>query len=198
MGPISNIGPKTSRAARDRPELNLEAKLSRHNNLPEIVAGRRPHGGGRRHHVACGAWPHACRILCGAWRWLRQPVAQCFSPGRPPEAHGRANLSPSVAQPARKSAARVAQQLRNSGRQARSCAASEQVPRAHMRVGVSRGVTSLATGAWLQPESQRDWLFTVGGGRLRLIKSTTGSKVPSSACTRRPDEISTDGNSSKS
>ncbi|KZV36939.1 hypothetical protein F511_25764 [Dorcoceras hygrometricum] len=37
---------------------------------------------------------------------------------------------------------------------------------------------------------------TVGGGRLRLIKSTTGSKVPSSACTRRPDEISTDGNSS--
>ncbi|KZV47803.1 exportin 1 [Dorcoceras hygrometricum] len=63
--------------------------------------------------------------------------------------------------------------------------------------GVSRGVNSLATGAWLQPESQEDWLFTVGGGRLRLIKSTTGSKVPSSACTRRPDEISTDGNSSK-
>ncbi|KZV43817.1 polygalacturonase-like [Dorcoceras hygrometricum] len=39
-------------------------------------------------------------------------------------------------------------------------------------------------------------LQTVGGGRLRLIKSTIGSKVPSSACTRRPDEISTDGNSS--
>ncbi|KZV21096.1 hypothetical protein F511_33226 [Dorcoceras hygrometricum] len=53
-------------------------------------------------------------------------------------------------------------------------------------------------GAWLQPESHGDWLFTVGGGRLRLIKSTNGSKVPSSACTRRPDEISTDGNSSKS
>ncbi|KZV34666.1 hypothetical protein F511_10941 [Dorcoceras hygrometricum] len=52
-------------------------------------------------------------------------------------------------------------------------------------------------GAWLQPESQGDWLFTVGGGRLRLIKSTTRSKVPSSACTRRPDEISTDGNSER-
>ncbi|KZV52305.1 hypothetical protein F511_36499 [Dorcoceras hygrometricum] len=39
-------------------------------------------------------------------------------------------------------------------------------------------------------------LQTVGGGRLRLIKSTTRSKVPSSACTRRLDEISTDGNSS--
>ncbi|KZV52361.1 hypothetical protein F511_04966 [Dorcoceras hygrometricum] len=37
---------------------------------------------------------------------------------------------------------------------------------------------------------------TVGGGRLRLIKSTTESKVPSSACTRRPEEMSTDGNSS--
>ncbi|KZV30690.1 hypothetical protein F511_19483 [Dorcoceras hygrometricum] len=40
--------------------------------------------------------------------------------------------------------------------------------------------------------------FTVGDGRLRLIRSTTGSKFPSSACTRRPDEISTNGNSSKS
>ncbi|KZV06612.1 hypothetical protein F511_45906 [Dorcoceras hygrometricum] len=41
MGPTSNIGPKTSWAARDRPELNLEEKFSRRNNLPEIVAGRR-------------------------------------------------------------------------------------------------------------------------------------------------------------
>ncbi|KZV37486.1 hypothetical protein F511_43433 [Dorcoceras hygrometricum] len=32
---------------------------------------------------------------------------------------------------------------------------------------------------------------------IRLIESTTGSKVPSSVYTRRPDEISTDGNSSK-
>ncbi|KZV46267.1 hypothetical protein F511_14099 [Dorcoceras hygrometricum] len=43
--------------------------------------------------------------------------------------------------------------------------------------GVSRGVTLLETGAWLQPESQGDWLFTVGGGRLRLIRSMTGSKL---------------------
>ncbi|KZV21864.1 hypothetical protein F511_10000 [Dorcoceras hygrometricum] len=42
MGPKSNIGPKTSWDARDRPELNLEEKFSRRNNLPEIVAGRRP------------------------------------------------------------------------------------------------------------------------------------------------------------
>ncbi|KZV17064.1 P-loop containing nucleoside triphosphate hydrolases superfamily protein [Dorcoceras hygrometricum] len=41
---MSDIGPKTSWAVRDRPELNLELKFSRCNNLPEIVAGRRPHG----------------------------------------------------------------------------------------------------------------------------------------------------------
>ncbi|KZV48044.1 hypothetical protein F511_26455 [Dorcoceras hygrometricum] len=28
--------------------------------------------------------------------------------------------------------------------------------------------------AWLQPESQGDWLFTVGGGRLRLISKAGG------------------------
>ncbi|KZV35549.1 exportin 1 [Dorcoceras hygrometricum] len=52
--------------------------------------------------------------------------------------------------------------------------------------------------AWLRPVSRGNRHFTVGGGRLRLIRPTTGSKVPSSTCTRRPDEISTDRNSSKS
>ncbi|KZV35929.1 putative malic acid transport protein, malate permease [Dorcoceras hygrometricum] len=33
------------------------------------------------------------------------------------------------------------------------------------------------------------WLFTVGGGRSSLIRSTTGNTTPSSACTRRPDEF---------
>ncbi|KZV28949.1 poly(rC)-binding protein 3-like [Dorcoceras hygrometricum] len=64
--------------------------------------------------------------------------------------------------------------------------------------GVSQGFTLVATGDWRLPESQGDWLFMVGGGRISLIRSTIGSKVPSSACTRRPDEINTDGNSSKS
>ncbi|KZV38247.1 hypothetical protein F511_28861 [Dorcoceras hygrometricum] len=31
--------------------------------------------GGRRHHVTCGARPHACRNACGPWRVMRQPVA---------------------------------------------------------------------------------------------------------------------------
>ncbi|KZV19941.1 hypothetical protein F511_15248 [Dorcoceras hygrometricum] len=38
-------------------------------------------------------------------------------------------------------------------------------------------------------------LQTVGGGRSS-IRSTTGFKTPSSACTRRSDEFSTDGNTS--
>ncbi|KZV49397.1 hypothetical protein F511_29305 [Dorcoceras hygrometricum] len=42
MGSISNIGPKTSWAARDRPELNLE-KLA-----IAMMPGISPHGGGRR------------------------------------------------------------------------------------------------------------------------------------------------------
>ncbi|KZV46828.1 triacylglycerol lipase [Dorcoceras hygrometricum] len=37
-GPISNIGPKTSWAARDRPELNLEVKFSRRKELPKITS----------------------------------------------------------------------------------------------------------------------------------------------------------------
>ncbi|KZV55772.1 hypothetical protein F511_15008 [Dorcoceras hygrometricum] len=37
MGPISNIGPKTSRAARDTPELNPRKQTIRHD-----IAGRRP------------------------------------------------------------------------------------------------------------------------------------------------------------
>ncbi|KZV13750.1 hypothetical protein F511_45088 [Dorcoceras hygrometricum] len=69
MGSISNIGPKTSRAARDRPELNPRKQTSRHD-----IAGASPDGG-RRHHVACGARSHARRNACGAWRTMRQPVA---------------------------------------------------------------------------------------------------------------------------
>ncbi|KZV46449.1 hypothetical protein F511_11300 [Dorcoceras hygrometricum] len=55
VGPISNIGPKTSWAARDRPDLNQEVKFSRRNNLSERHAGRQPHGGGGRQQIACGS-----------------------------------------------------------------------------------------------------------------------------------------------
>ncbi|KZV24184.1 hypothetical protein F511_03501 [Dorcoceras hygrometricum] len=41
MGPKSNIGPKTSRGARDRPEKNLEAKFSRRNDIGDSSDGCR-------------------------------------------------------------------------------------------------------------------------------------------------------------
>ncbi|KZV56603.1 hypothetical protein F511_09938 [Dorcoceras hygrometricum] len=47
------IGPKTSWAARDRPEQYLEEN-NRRNGLPE----RSPDDGGRRQRIACGSLPH--------------------------------------------------------------------------------------------------------------------------------------------
>ncbi|KZV22104.1 hypothetical protein F511_11632 [Dorcoceras hygrometricum] len=100
MGPISNIGPKTPRAARDRPEQNLEAKFSRCND-----AGDSPDGGRTAAAVAnlaCGVWPHAAApsaALPGSI--VRQPWR---TSGRPPR-----NI---VAQPCVKRRTTMAQQLR--------------------------------------------------------------------------------------
>ncbi|KZV49957.1 hypothetical protein F511_04265 [Dorcoceras hygrometricum] len=233
-------------------------KISRRNEAG-YVAGQRPHGGGRRHHVVCGAWPHACRIVRGAWRWLRQPVAQRFSPDRPPEAHDCATnfatalataglhrakdcaasssqrpismreAAPSIRPPCATSAHDIARPARSramvsaaacSGRQAKTNFVVQSEIReldaiqativlkdpslgSETTVGETVAdpdpVSRRRSGsAWLRPVSRGNRHFTEGGGRLRLIRSTTGSKVPSSACTRRPDEISTDGNFSKS
>ncbi|KZV51453.1 hypothetical protein F511_25033 [Dorcoceras hygrometricum] len=190
------------------PELNLEEKISRRNDSGD-VAGRRwlpptsrvAQISAQRRATSC-AWPLA----------TTGQHAPCPH-GQPASSH--ATIALIVGRPPCK----VAAQRRPSSAQHLGldkasdrlpCAASAQVPRAFMRAGEGAADpshssdTTVGNGggsrsrAWLQPESQGDWLFTVGGGRLRLIKSTTGSKVPSSACTRRPDEISTDGNSSKS
>ncbi|KZV35733.1 hypothetical protein F511_14088 [Dorcoceras hygrometricum] len=73
---------------------------------------------------------------------------------------------------------------------ATSCA--KQRPMGRPPACIDRNMMHLATTSF----TRKPALQAVGGGRLRRIKSTTGSKVPSSACTRRPEEISTDGNSS--
>ncbi|KZV28232.1 eukaryotic translation initiation factor 3 subunit A [Dorcoceras hygrometricum] len=44
-----------------------------HKVVRETSNNRRGRG---RHHVACGARPHACRNECGAWRWIHQRVEQ--------------------------------------------------------------------------------------------------------------------------
>ncbi|KZV07149.1 hypothetical protein F511_45369 [Dorcoceras hygrometricum] len=57
MGPISNIGPKTSWTAWDRPEQNLEAKFSRHNNAGDSSDGGRTAAVAAIMHVSCGILP---------------------------------------------------------------------------------------------------------------------------------------------
>ncbi|KZV57795.1 hypothetical protein F511_27365 [Dorcoceras hygrometricum] len=234
-----------------QPDLNLEVKFSRRNNLPEIVAGRQPHDGGRRQHVARQPRKQAHVQPCAA---AKHHAKQC-----PAMAHPASIKRPASA----KQFARVAANHR-----ATSCAAAghgqsfdgatgsaiHSHSSATMRATIARGSNNklaakrgrrtrsralmraegrgrrtrrrpVAKKFLFQSEIQdldaiqativlkdpslssdttvgKRWRIRIpspgGGGRLRLIKSTTGIKVPSSACTRRPDEISTDGNSSKS
>ncbi|KZT75899.1 hypothetical protein F511_47076 [Dorcoceras hygrometricum] len=58
MGPISNIGPKTSWAARDRPEQNLEAKFSRRNDVGDSPDDGCTAAVAAIMHVSCGILPH--------------------------------------------------------------------------------------------------------------------------------------------
>ncbi|KZT76395.1 hypothetical protein F511_46580 [Dorcoceras hygrometricum] len=65
MDPISNIGPKSSRAARDRPELNPISKVQ----PSQKYAGTTSEGGrtvAAATKIACGAWPHAA-VICAAY-----------------------------------------------------------------------------------------------------------------------------------
>ncbi|KZV40685.1 triacylglycerol lipase [Dorcoceras hygrometricum] len=106
MGPISNIGPKTLWAARDRPEQYLE-EISRHNAAGRL-AGRRP----LRHSAA--RWPHdaqpgransgASRRDCASIRahWLRTTAQRlCVAAGHaavdpPIRSTTGINLPPSI------------------------------------------------------------------------------------------------------
>ncbi|KZV26215.1 hypothetical protein F511_44715 [Dorcoceras hygrometricum] len=79
---MSNIGPKTSRAARDRPELSpRRIQPSRHRR-------RSPDGGRRRHHVARGARPVRCRAKRDAHGVQQPPRASL-----PQAAHHRVSNS---------------------------------------------------------------------------------------------------------
>ncbi|KZV30166.1 hypothetical protein F511_20796 [Dorcoceras hygrometricum] len=101
MGSISNIGTKTPRAARDRPEQNLEAKFSRRNDTGDLPDGGRTAAAVA--NLACGVWPHAAAPCAALPRSIvRQPWR---TSGRPPR-----NI---VAQPCAKRRTAMAQQLRN-------------------------------------------------------------------------------------
>ncbi|KZV29988.1 hypothetical protein F511_19750 [Dorcoceras hygrometricum] len=164
------------------PNLNLEAKFSRRKNLPEIVARRRPHGGDRRHYFACGTRPHAGCVLRGlAAHSLPQPAHSSARPVADHRAPSCGNQPESGRPPSEKQAASsrppLAQPVRKSTRLGgRSLGQHTRHAQPSARVTCARGRAAVDSS----------------------IRSTTGRETPSSAYTRRPDEINKDGNSMKS
>ncbi|KZV41688.1 Leucine Rich Repeat family protein [Dorcoceras hygrometricum] len=212
-GPISNTGPKTSRAARDRPEPNpRRIQPSRH---------RRSGGATTKSHARRKA-THAAATSAALHRHR--------APSR--GAHRSANIAPqrpaSVAQP-RPQGATAALQSRD---KARHCAAivgetQRRIQaatsghlcnpfargRSHAQPIVVRPVRNVLRGVADKRTSRAHvGAAARGGGRLlkafdsisnlkrdiTSIRSTTRCETPSSACTRRPDEIGADGFSSSS
>ncbi|KZV53101.1 hypothetical protein F511_14199 [Dorcoceras hygrometricum] len=85
IGPISNIGRKTSWAARDRPELNLEGKISRRNDAGKQDGWRSPP------NIARGARPRSAAI-CAASH-ARNIAQSCAHPGMSWAARDRPELN---------------------------------------------------------------------------------------------------------
>ncbi|KZV17626.1 cleavage stimulation factor subunit 2-like [Dorcoceras hygrometricum] len=132
-------------------------------NAAGDVAGRRSHSGGGRHHVACGAWPHACRNVCGAWRVMRQPVAH-------PVGETNSHRAPTSKHRSAADRAKIAREISSSGR-----------PSLGLHCATSARINSKKLAA-MRGRRASD--------RARLCaRSTTGNKNPPSVCTRRADEF---------
>ncbi|KZV14175.1 hypothetical protein F511_14622 [Dorcoceras hygrometricum] len=91
MGPISNIGPKTSCATRERPEKNLEAKFSHRNDAGESSDGGRTAAVAT--NIACGAWPHAAAPSAEPSSKLRPRVAHPVAPLRSSRPHATLRIA---------------------------------------------------------------------------------------------------------
>ncbi|KZV38623.1 hypothetical protein F511_01175 [Dorcoceras hygrometricum] len=170
--------------ARTKPRSKIQPSQRRRE-----FTGRRPPAGGHHHRNAPRA-PLARR--CASPRTLRPTMAQ-------PAAFLPATIAQPVREVAPISRPPAAQQFALGKASDRPiCAAGAHIMRAHM--GAPLPEIFIFFFWRLAPTSftRKPALQTVGGGRLRLIKSTTGRETPSSACTRRPDEINADGSSSKS
>ncbi|KZV49382.1 hypothetical protein F511_10922 [Dorcoceras hygrometricum] len=121
-------------------------------------------------NIACGAWPHAAAPSAAS------SSARHGAQSRPARNNLRTGCRPV------------------SGHRA------EQRPTIGRYARPARGGAA-ACGSAGQPRlaptnfTRKPALETVGGGRSS-IRSTTGIKTPSSACTRRPDEFSAGGNTS--
>ncbi|KZV50857.1 hypothetical protein F511_25455 [Dorcoceras hygrometricum] len=181
MGPISNIGPKTSRAARDRPEHNpRRIQSSRHHRS---IAGRRPpprkSRGGSRTASRQARRTAARNVACPAGE--RRPVVAPASGATVHKSIGLRRTSPEArrptsgrdARPARTSSASSSAQPR--AIIGRPCATTARKATATNRsavrnecVGYRADACALARAcAWLRPVSRGNRHFTVGGGRLR-------------------------------
>ncbi|KZV16805.1 hypothetical protein F511_36561 [Dorcoceras hygrometricum] len=161
IGPISNIGPKTSWAARDKPEQNLEDSSRRN------AAGRRSNDG----------------------RTAATAAAKRAAQGRAFLPHGSAhivlhNVRRKAARCCPSAACMVRQRWRTT---ALICARPAASGRRPARMGVYRIATLLASRRLASTSfTRKPALQTVGGGRSS-IWSTTGINLPPSICTRRSD-----------
>ncbi|KZV23020.1 hypothetical protein F511_32614 [Dorcoceras hygrometricum] len=226
--PISHTGPKSSRAARDRPEQNpRKNQPSRHRRS---VAERRPaaappprktRGGSAR----CRAQPAPSHRATSA-REVAQPVriassqrrtqlatssgANVRTPstaGRPPS-RGAAIIEHHLAW--RKRPSPAAQSHAAADRLRSRCARSGSATGAHVRnseIRYNKAVIVLIRSENLGSDTTVGIRTTPPGGAVeeqkhvpgdihRVFRSTTGDGIPSSACTRRPEEIGADGFSS--
>ncbi|KZV17851.1 hypothetical protein F511_23413 [Dorcoceras hygrometricum] len=240
IGPISNIGPKTSWAARDRPEQNLEVKFSRRNDAGDSPDGGRtaaaaangrtlPRQARRLPSPSCAiarstAPTSAQQFVHGLSASEQQPCGQRAISGRPSRGvngryarqvrTSRPLSSIFVAQPSDEHRPALAQQLRKASG-----------PLAGQRAAIMRdyrtAVHAIARSRWRRRTRRRmlpEIFFVSIDSKFKIqmqygsivLKdpshssdttvgepSTTGRETPSSAFTRRPDEISTDGFSSK-
>ncbi|KZV54740.1 ABC transporter C family member 10-like [Dorcoceras hygrometricum] len=167
------------------------------------LAGRRPQGCGRPQQIACGSWPHAGRNSRGQAVQRRRTtaphhrshVAQGCRPARN-NLHGqralrRAKQRPAMAQQLRKA---VGPSAGHHAEQRPKSPAEMRDKRAYNRAAMRSKCAGHHASRRLAPTS-----FT---GKLALqrlaavvlrIRSTTGNTTPSSVCTRRSDEFTTNG-----
>ncbi|KZV36850.1 zinc finger family protein [Dorcoceras hygrometricum] len=136
---------------------------------------------------------------------INQPSQRCREPRRtaaarwrsPPTHHaaaGRTRCRASPRESRRTAARRNSATTQTCARGQRPLAGHHARPARMVSPGCARAIVRRMR---LAPTSftRKPALQTVGGGRSS-IRSMTGIKTPSSACTRRPDEFSTDENTS--
>ncbi|KZV14394.1 hypothetical protein F511_17695 [Dorcoceras hygrometricum] len=191
MGPISHTGPKTSRPARDRPE----PKPRRNQTSRHDIAGAAAGDGATTTKNARSAKRRLSRNIARASRGQRAPSRNqrpsCAAASINASASLHRDTSPSEFQQRPANIGATARPARScDARQARiACAIQRQRSEARNHSQSSAGhvrQSHVKKRPWIGSHVQQ----------ITPIRSTTGYETPSSPCTRRRDEICTDGFSS--